>query len=197
MQIAAHPGHDGDEFKDLRWWQWCQCPVTQTTHRSFNQGTNKNSCKIPIPNPASSVALTTLNPNDIPLLSLSSLSIFGLVGWWEEPIDGFLFFYLISFFRVKLCNWHVQEAQLISEKRILELRVAELRLVWFDFYYQASSSLFTAYINHTSRLFFNIFFRWFHNLLLLNLSQVSYYDLITISVGFVNDRHMIRCNKHL
>ncbi len=78
-------------------------------------------------------------------------------------------------FRVKLCNWHVQEAQLISEKRILELRVAELRLVWFDFYYQASSSLFTAYINQTSRLFFNVFFRWFHNLLLLNLFQVSYY----------------------
>jgi hypothetical protein len=56
LQIAAHPGHDGDEFKDLRWWRWCQRPVTQTTHRSFNQGMNKNSCEIPIPNPASSVA---------------------------------------------------------------------------------------------------------------------------------------------
>lgn len=89
------------------WWWWIQGSqmMTMMSTPSYVNDSQKLQSRheqkfLQNPHPKSCFfcCTTTLNPNDIALLSLSSLSIFGLVGWWEEPIDGFLFFYLISFF---------------------------------------------------------------------------------------------------
>jgi hypothetical protein len=115
--------------------------VNSQLHKRLTEASIKAWTKIPAKSP-SQILLLLLHNYPKPKWYCTPLSVFSLHFWFGlvmRRTHWQVFVFLSDFFfRVKLCNWHVQEAQLISEKRILELRVAELRLVWFDFYYQAS-----------------------------------------------------------